>query len=522
MAERAGSRWTRAAVVAAPLMALATVVPPARGADVVPVVEAARQVTTHPSGARAHSVPVVAVNPADPNIVAVGEAEAYTASCAAHISINGGRTWATSPIPQDRAYPKCVYSNFGPIVDVAFGSDGTLFYTYSGFNPVSYHSRMYLARSSDLGATWETTALPWVEPDLARNEFGSDALPTLAVDPRDPNRVYVAWSTNNGTFNLEGLELLGGKTYFNDFKTRPYLAASSDGGKTFGPAIDLAPDIAGTMASPHVVVGTGGQVYVFFGENTRPPAGSAKGTLSPPAHLFVAISTDRGKTFAAKAAYTQPAIEDGWLGETEAAVDPRNGTVYVVWDDLVNDKPYVAIIRSSDGGETWSAPRKVNDAEPLRSWSFCQFCPGVSVAPDGRVDVAFYDWRNDSSGTKDGNVMQDVYFSYSTDGGETWAANQRVTDRSIDRRIGVWRDYGLRSNIGIASTRAAALVTWDDSRNGNTTDNTQDAYFTRLRFTEERADDDDPPDLLYLLAGVGAGMAVVGLVLLVGSRSRRS
>ncbi len=100
-------------------------------------------------------MPAVAVHPADPQLLAIAEADMYSGRCAVR--------------PQ-----------------------GTLYYAFSGYDPVDHRGRVFLARSSDLGSSWSTTMLPWsVDPDLAAGEAGLDAVPSVAVDPNDPDAVYV-------------------------------------------------------------------------------------------------------------------------------------------------------------------------------------------------------------------------------------------------------------------------------------------------------------------------------------------
>ena len=66
--------------------------------------------------------------------------------------------------------------------------------------------------------------------------------------------------------------------------------------------------------------------------------------------------------------------------------------------------------------------------------------------------------------------MNDVYHTFSTDNGVTWAKNDRITDQSIDRRIGVFGSgYDVSSPPGIASTNAYTIIGWDDTRNTDPT-----------------------------------------------------
>lgn len=514
------------AMLVAPLLFVS--VPSA--AQTEPRADAAVQVTQTPLDARSHAAPLIAVHPENDQTIAIAEADAFSGECSLHVSTDAGLSWTATPIPQDPQWPSCVYANFGPIADVAFGADGTLYYAFSGQDPKTYQSRMFLARSADLGRSFEVAQVPWVEPDLADGQFGADALPSVVVHPSDPKRVYVSWMSNNGTWNLSG-EVLEGQEYFWDIVSRPYVAASDDGGKTFSGPIDMAGDLEGWMSEPYLAVGDDGSVYGFFGQNVKARKDAAEGTKAPPAHLHLAVSRDGAKSFSQEVIHTrEPKAGSDWMSGPSPAVDPDTGALYVVWDEQTEEDgtPYVAFMRSTDQGETWSEPVQVNDEEPKRTWNFSEFFPSVAVAPNGRIDVAYLDWRNDLAYDEeaDTNALQDVYYTHSTDGGRTWAPGLRVTDRSIDRRIGVWNTNGLRGPTGIASTDQVAYLTWDDSRNGNEENQTQDVYFSRVRFespdavfgTSSLGADARPT---WLALGAASALVLGGLVLLIGTRVAR-
>jgi hypothetical protein len=141
------------------------------------------------------------------------------------------------------------------------------------------------------------------------------------------------------------------------------------------------------------------------------------------------------------------------------------------------------------------------------------------VAPDGRIDVAWYDWRDDvtyTDGDKE-NGLQNVYFTSSADGGRSWTRNLRITDRSIDRRFGPRQVGFITGPVGLASTDDTAYLAWDDTRNGNPTTASQDIYFTRARFAApDRAlgsgGSRTSPALWALLGGAGA-LVVGGLAM---------
>src|SRR5437660_4377333 len=123
------------------------------------------------------------------------------------------------------------------------------------------------------------------------------------------------------------------------------------------------------------------------------------------------------------------AINPGGLaGQIFLAVD-RSGTatnnnIYMIASVLPNGASNgtdVMFARSTDGGQTFSAPHRIND-DPINhnKWH----CFGtLSVAPNGRIDSVWLDTRNAVN-----NTDSQLFYSFSTDGGVTWSANVAVSD----------------------------------------------------------------------------------------------
>lgn len=112
----------------------------------------------------------------------------------------------------------------------------------------------------------------------------------------------------------------------------------------------------------------------------------------------------------------------------------HRGTIYVNWVDQRNgeDDADVWIAKSTDGGDSWSEPIRVNDDASGHQ----QFFSWMAVDPvSGFVYVVFYDRRRfDDNRT-------DVYLAYSTNGGESFE-NVRITEEPflLEER-GFFGDY---------------------------------------------------------------------------------
>jgi hypothetical protein len=440
-----------------------------------PAVTGSVQVTANPAPVRAHSSPQIALNPVTGELVVV-EADVRTdRACRAHISLDQGRSWRPGGSLMVDPYNDCgFYAEYGPYATAAFGRDGTLYVAFVASellararNDVPRH--VFLARSTDSGRSFQTTRV-FEAPD-GNQERGLNKGPMLAVDPTNPARVYVGW--RQGVFTATTPE-----------KLKSNIAASHDGGRTFRPPVEITDSRGGDY--PAIAVGNDGTVHAVYWARTFGVPATAPGEQAPLREIMYARSTDGGATFT-------PArvIDPGNQSASRPALlahDPLTGNLYMVWHG--NPEPNntgaqyqghldVFMRTSTDGGATWGERVVVND-DTVRA---NQFEPGISIAPDGRVDIAWYDFRHSPSppivspGHNGDKGMSDVYYSYSTDGGRSFAPNVRVTDRSIDRSVGVWgNDINSKFNMGIASDRRGVYLAWQDSRNAVGESHSEDVY----------------------------------------------
>jgi Neuraminidase (sialidase) len=91
------------------------------------------------------------------------------------------------------------------------------------------------------------------------------------------------------------------------------------------------------------------------------------------------------------------------------------GNLYAVWEDArFSGGQYDEVVfsRSIDGGNTWSAPKRISTPSGKPA-----FTPAIAVADDGTIGVVYYDFRRDDSAAP---LPTDVWFLTSSDGGTTW------------------------------------------------------------------------------------------------------
>jgi len=166
----------------------------------------------------------------------------------------------------------------------------------------------------------------------------------------------------------------------------------------------------------------------------------------------------------------------GLLGQAFISVDtsggPHDGNVYVLCS--VNppgaDPMDVNFIRSTDGGLTWSDPVAINDdASDTNAY---QWFGTMSVAPNGRIDAVWLDTRDDPAPSSPNTSR--LYFTSSSDGGQTWAPNQSLSD-SFNHFLGYPQQDKLGDYFDMRSDQLGADLAWAATFNGE-----QDVYHTRI------------------------------------------
>ncbi len=508
---------------------------------------------------RLYSSPAMAVDPKNPLRIVGGWADLRTRRCGIVRSTDGGQTWVRpDAAPNTATFPFCSQSQGGVIqTPLAFGGDGMLYMALNGWGTeeaARTGGAVMVARSSDLGDSWETTVVR-----NAREKTGDDAenirpVQSIAVDAKngENDAIYVTFSRSRANPPAP-----------NAVPSNPMVAVSRDGGRTFAEAVNLAegvfasaevrdqalkavttttaapgptstttiPPANSKAAQPNQEANFGsagsrngmiarldskGTVYVTW------PTGTANIAASPPVGLALSKSTDGGKTWSSAIAipfsYENPT--GGPAGAyPQFAINKKTDSLHLVYNRISPEIAGVSEVYnrvSYDGGATWSEPKPLSDDDPKIYAG--QFFPNLSIAPNGRIDVVWWDTR-DIQGLRG----TDAYYAYSTDDGKTWSKNIRLTEQSIDRKLGIWgNNYDIASQPGVASTNAYAVFGWDDTRNSDlsfqdsktTGGGLQDVYVAAAQF--EAIGGASSNTAKVVLAGI-AGLVFVGLMLVLAA-----
>jgi subtilisin-like proprotein convertase family protein len=377
----------------------------------------------------------VKFHPLDANKV-IGGANGPGSGQKMFYSTNGGSTWtASAALPLGST---CC----DPTVD--WSADGTKAYTATlgGCGSVC---NVWVYRSGDGGATW--TDLESVTPGDPRREVTSAStsdkefihVDKFGTSPRKDN-VYLTWHDNNVL----------------------KFSRSTDFGHTWSAPLTMSSGANQSGIGSDITSDKNGNVYYVW------PATNGKTILSR-------RSTDGGATFAA--AVTVANTQDGYdfaipAMETRrafiyAAVDADlsggafANRVYVAWTDTTAAESGTAAnnhariqVAYSDNGTTWNirTPHATADANTVD-----RFHPWIGVGSDGTVHVMYYDTRQNAARTS-----VDIYYSKSTDGGNTWSAPARatsVTSPHIEDTF-QWGDY---NGLDVLGTQVIGVFT--DNRN---------------------------------------------------------
>jgi hypothetical protein len=349
--------------------------------------------------------PFVSVNPTDPaNLVGIWQQDRWSNGGArgnvAGVSFDGGASWQLVLLG---GVTECDGGAFDRASDpwVSFGPDGTVYAMHlvtdaappadkpGGFG----RNGMMVQRSTDGGLTWD-------DPILIAEEDDGDGLHdknTITADTTRPGFAYAVWDfldiPPGGTINPDRGVFGGGL----GFKGGSLISRTTDGGLNWSsPSRLYNPGGVNQTIGNQIVVQPSGRLVNVFNEilNFRNDDLDAQFDFN----LSLKFSTDAGATWLPKG---RPVRFGDMLPRT-----------------LFTPFPFVGVYQPDAEGQDSLA-----GANAVRSGG--DVIPEVAAGPEGNLYVVWQDARfsaQEAGGFDDPTqLIDEVAFSMSTDGGSTWS-----------------------------------------------------------------------------------------------------
>ena len=377
-------------------------------------------------------------------------------------SADGGHSWATGLLGLETPQ-----KTWGRATDpsVASDLDGNFYLCVLMLDNSSFDSGVYVFKSTDDGRTFAAPKPVVLDIGNVTNPRRADKC-YLTVDnsptSQFKNTVYAVWTSTVLDENGQ-----------NGAVVRFSRCRSGEASFSTSKAISHV----GDMRGPSLATGPNGEFYAAWvgmparslllnastdgGDTFLPGLASIDmivhnyvGNLEGPNATFFINGVDRANSF--------PTID------VDRSTGPNRGMVYVAWAETTNRRDTDIFVRRitprigtvPDVGP----PVRVNTDNSGAD----QFFPWLSVdSSSGAVEVAFYDRRDDP-----GTVLMNMYLARSTDGGQSFVENLRISSASSDPRVQAnvlgsnTSAIGIGDYVSMVATRGKAHILWADTRRG--------------------------------------------------------
>jgi hypothetical protein len=185
------------------------------------------------------------------------------------------------------------------------------------------------------------------------------------------------------------------------------LCAAGSLGQVFSPNVQVDEGLVATQYAPKILYGDDGTLYVIWSD-----------TRGEGENIYFSRSEDGGRTWLSPNVRINDVPTNLYDYPASLTIDGSEVlyTAWTIWNRNYRADTHILFARSSDRGNTWTPDIQVDDSTKSSKGP-----PAVCVGASDRIYVVWDDWRpyDDS----------DIYFSRSTDGGETWTnPDIRVND----------------------------------------------------------------------------------------------
>jgi len=389
----------------------------------------------------------IRVNYANPQlIISASNNIGGNGSQAQYFSSNGGATWGQGFLP------KIAGDAFHSDPTVDWTSDGTAWSTTIGINSGGSVLQMRSYKSTNNGATWTFD-------DTFSDAQNSADKQIMWVDHSSTSpfkdNIYVIWHNGTPAYISRRDPSSGvwsAPVQVSDGESTGTAIGADVKTNSFGDAFGFWP----TTGNRRIVMvkstnGGGswgaGQVIAntFDSFDIGVPSFNSR-------RILIYVSGGAYRTASKNLVYAAWTDLSGATGCTSSANEPGSNV-------NSNCKSRIWFTRSTNGGSTWEAPRKIND-QAGRNDQFNQWL--VVDETDGTLAIMYYDTVADA-----GRKKTHVYLQTSTNDGVSWGAAQQVTTAPTDETAAgsdsgnQYGDYNSLSGIA-----GVFFPSWTDRRSG--------------------------------------------------------
>lgn len=400
----------------------------------------------------------VVANPADPNHVVIADTNVLRGYCAFHTTFDGGKEWTDGIYDLPPGFTGCRINgpSGGHVASgsVARGSGNRVYSVFGSAHADDFgRESVLVATSTDGGASFAPAKVV-IRPTGPEIGLGRPLMTVVPGTTGADTVLLSAWTCRPGV--PAGTQCDG-----------VLFSRSDDGGQTYSDPVVVNDPPAGQNAS-QPAMDADGTVYMTYQRRYS----------DGPVELFLAKSADGGTTWTQSLLDRQLQIGVQY-DSAKLVADPLTGALYTTWADTRTGRFQIFFRKSLDKGVSWGERSVLLAPDPAATGS--RRSPSISVAPNGRIDIVYYH----TSPAPDRQAFDDVYWSYSIDGGENFFSRQ-VNEAPIDRNkgysgpAGTLKELGNHYPPGVSSTDTAAYVVWSDTRDADDLTNTQDVVLRRM------------------------------------------
>ncbi|HEV2782270.1 MAG TPA: sialidase family protein [Actinophytocola sp.] len=228
------------------------------------------------------------------------------------------------------------------------------------------------------------------------------------------------------------------------------VARSRDGGRTWGPITTLIRDGAEGFNDKNSLTADPTDSRFAYAVWDRLSGDTPETEVGP---TFFTRTTDGGATWEPARAIHDPGVGNSTIGNV-IAVTP-DGTLINLFTEFKNGSVNVAVLHSTDKGQTWSGPTYIDglgtvgvidprDGAPVRTGDIV---PAIAVDPRPGHDEVYVVWQ-DARFT--GFQNDSIVLSASDDGGRHWSPPKRVSPLRSGQAFTATVDVNADGELAVA------------------------------------------------------------------------